>query len=207
MLKEVGYLSIRVGPMRSGKTHWLVSHATRYADIGESVVYINSVLDDPDIRKSAGGDGVNYTSHSSSNKSISSLVTNVKVSNLSQCDIDNYNVICVDEGQFYSDLYDTVLEWVLEKNKHVLVVSLDGSYRQKLIGDVTKLLPISNEFEKMSAICMKCIKERPEVSHRFKHCDANVTILESQTSDDSSDILPGMTESYCSVCTYHLINK
>lgn len=203
MSNTSGYLSIRVGPMRSGKTHWLHSLATRYADIGEKVLYINSMLDDSELRKLVGGDGVNYTSHSSSNTYISSKVTNVKVLRLASVDIEGYDVICIDEAQFYDDLYHNVYNWLVNHNKHIYIVSLDGSYNQTLIGEISKLLPYSNQFEKLSAICMYCVAES-NILTKHIHTPADYTILLCDSNIDS-EINPGMTDSYHSVCLYHML--
>lgn len=202
-----GYLSVRVGPMRSGKTDWLRSNATKFSDLGECVIYINSSLDDNESRGIAGGDGVNYTSHSSSSTKFSDNVTMQKSFKLEDIDVENYDVICIDEAQFFDDLYECTLKWFLTDNKHIFVSSLDGSFKQEPIGDVYKLMPLAQEFIKLSAVCQLCVTENRQTSlnMRFRHNKASHTMLKGASVNDDV-IQPGCTSDYFSVCTYHLKN-
>lgn len=201
-----GYLAVRVGTMRSGKTDWLRSNATRFADLKEKVMYINSTKDDPKTRKTAGGDGKNYTSHSSSSVKFSDNVEMVRKDFLYHIDVSDIDVICIDEAQFFPDLVETVLRWLLVENKHILISSLDGSYLQNPIGDIYKLCPYASEFIKMSATCKLCIKEHKDknLPVKTKHNDAPHTILLNRMKDsDLEEIKPGRTDDFYSVCTYH----
>lgn len=192
-----GYLGIRVGPMRSGKTDFIRSKATKHADVGDRVIYINSTLDDD--RKVEGGDGTNYTSHSSSSSKFSHKVKMVKASVLEDVNTADFDVICVDEGQFFPDLVSCVLKWYLEDNKIVFISSLDGSYLQKPIGDIYLLMPHARSFKKLNAICQFCIQEG------LKYRAAQYTILHKKIDEsDSTVIKPGRTNEYFSVCTEHL---
>lgn len=192
-----GYLSVRVGPMRSGKTSFIKDKATKHADVGDKVIYINSNLD-PSDRDVPGGDGVNFTSHSSSSVKFSDKVTMVKAGFLEDVDTSKYDVICIDEGQFFPDLVKIVLEWYLDDNKIVFISSLDGSYLQKPIGDVYLLMPHARSFKKLNAICQFCIRD----GHKYKA--AQYTILKKRLDEsDSSVIKPGRSDEYFSVCTFH----
>ena len=48
-------------------------------------------------------------------------------------EIDKSDVIGIDEGQFYNDLYDKVEEYV-NKDKIIIVSALDGTFERKPFG-------------------------------------------------------------------------
>lgn len=58
----------------------------------------------------------------------------------SLCSVEQYDVIGIDEGQFYPDLVEMVEQWV-EAGKVVLVAALDGDFRRKPFGRVLELVP------------------------------------------------------------------
>ncbi|RNF19909.1 putative thymidine kinase [Trypanosoma conorhini] len=66
-----------------------------------------------------------------------------------------YDVIAVDEGQFFPDLYDFCTAAVAQ-GKWVFVASLDGDCRQQLFGEAYRLLPQCEAVEKLAAICARC---------------------------------------------------
>ena len=80
------------------------------------------------------------------------------VNSLSEVNVDEYLVIGVDEGQFYPDLVKIVTSWV-NNGKLVYISSLDSDSDGNLFGDITKLLPISSSFKKLTARCVFCLEE------------------------------------------------
>lgn len=54
----------------------------------------------------------------------------------------DYDVIGIDEGQFYPDLIEMVDEF-LSKGKVVVVSALDGDFRRKPFGRVLELVPMA----------------------------------------------------------------
>jgi thymidine kinase len=199
-----GYLSIRVGPMRSGKTDYLHSVANRSSDLGEKVIYINSILDDNESRGLPGGDGVNFTSHSDAKSKFSSNVTTTKSHFLGDIDITDYSVICIDEGQFFPDIVDVVRKWFWDLEKRIYIGGLDGSFKQRLMGNLHELQSDSQEYLKMHAICQYCVKERPHKNHMAKLNKAYYTVFVPRLGDSVDNVVkPGMSDQYFSVCAYH----
>lgn len=155
--------NIYLGPMFSGKTSSLIRYLTINADIGFKILYVNSVLD-------TRGNG--YSTHNSSGKDISPKIKTITVKSLSEVDVEDYDVIGVDEFQFYKDQSPSgvVRSWVLKRGKRVAVSSLDGDFNINIFGDVYNLIPLCESgglFKLKEGICAECLKEKKIVSGGF----------------------------------------
>jgi thymidine kinase len=65
------------------------------------------------------------------------------------------DVILINEGQFFPDLYSVVKDMV-ENKKHVYVCGLDGDFERKKFGQILDLIPIADKIEKLSSLCSLC---------------------------------------------------
>ena len=202
---NVGYLSLHMGCMRAEKSVFACKKATKYADIGESVLFVRSSLDKG--RKTEGGDIETFTSHSSSNKYLSPKVHTVTCESLKEVQVDDYNMIVVDEGQFFEDLVEVCLEWVDVKNKMVYVVGLDSSYKRTKIGNIIDLIPHADYYEKFTAKCSMCFTENTERSLKYKK--AIFTARKDRLDQSEGSIIKPGASDYISVCRrhYNLLNK
>jgi thymidine kinase len=142
------------GPMCSGKTSTMLKKMTLYADCvpGSNCVIINSSLDK--VRDQKEG----LSSHSSGYKGVSSKIDIVSSDTLKEVNVEKYSHIGIDECQFFNDLKECVEKW-LKEDKHVVVCGLDGTAEMKEFGQVSQLLPLADEFVKLSATCSLCVKE------------------------------------------------
>lgn len=151
-------LSVVAGPMFSQKTSFLVAKLTLHADVQKDskCLIINSSKDirDPENKVS---------SHSSSYKGVSYKVDIQSVLKLSEADVENYNVIGIDEAQFFDDLHDNVKKW-LDNGKFIYVVGLDSDCMGNPFGDINKLLYMSDEFVKTQSLCTKCAETSKNIS-------------------------------------------
>ena len=180
-----GSCEIIYGPMFSGKTTKLLTDLTRYADVGINCLYINHTLDDRSKN--------NFSTHNSIFTDISKKLNNIKVSELKNLNIENYDVIGIDEGQFFIDINDIVRKWVLYLNKTVIISSLDGDFEMNLFGEVYKLIPISYTISKQNAICTNCMEKFGK--HNFAHFSAKLN-----NNSTVSQIEIGGREKYTSLC-------
>lgn len=73
--------------------------------------------------------------------------------------VDDYDVFGIDEGQFFVDLYDTVMKLVEGHNKIVYIVGLDSDANRKKFGQLLDLFPVADSYEKLYARCMSCAKQ------------------------------------------------
>lgn len=181
---EAGRLEIFIGPMFSGKTTRLVQRVRQLADLGLKSIIINSILDTRDEKLSSHAGGFKLPDN----------ITYIKTHNLVSVDADKYEVIGIDEGQFFSDLPEIVSYWTFRKH-FVFVSSLDGTFEQKLFGRVVELIPIAHHVEKLTAWCYYCLKEK----HRLIEATCSRKITESSTVIDIGGI-----GKYRPVCLDHL---
>ena len=171
-----GSLKLYIGPMFSGKSTAIIFELARMADIGFDTLYINHADDN---RETEAQDSV-VSTHNSQYTNLSKKINSMKVSELSNIDIRDYEYIAVDEGQFFPDLYKCVVTWVTVYGKNVLVASLDGDAFRRKFGQVLDLVPHADKVKKLTAMCNVCLtnekKARPApFTARFsKGTDAKV---------------------------------
>lgn len=164
MESEQGILDLIAGPMFSSKTTTLLGRLFAEAAIGKKVLYINHSKDN----RSEG----DFSTHNPlykekpKHKSVEFVVLSsmLKIENP-----ENYDVIGVDEGQFFKDLIQGVIYLVEELDKHVIVAGLNGSHKRDKFGDVLELEPMSDTYTKLTAWCLECAKKKLRVPAPFTH--------------------------------------
>mgnify|MGYP003644223821 CR=1 FL=1 len=142
-----GYLELILGCMFSGKTTKLLEIYNMYSICDVSCCVINSSLDK---RYS----NTNLVTHDK--KSIPCIFVE-KLNSITTPDVlDKYNVFLINEGQFFTDLYDSVIELVCKHHKKVYICGLDGDFQREKYGQILDLIPKSDKFFKLYAICKIC---------------------------------------------------
>lgn len=196
---DVGSCTIIFGPMFSGKTTEAVTRVGECADIGLNCLWINNSMD---VRITKFTSSL-ITSHSSTFKGLSDHVDCIKASKLSEVNVDNFDVIGIDEGQFFPDIVTVVRNWVLKLNKKVIIASLDGDFKMMPFGNdpeqrVTNLISICDpgSIIKKGAICKLCmIKDK--VTRHYRLVPAGFTM---RTGDGDAQVLVGGEDLYQPVC-------
>ena len=141
-------IDIIIGPMYSGKSSELVRRLNIYVEMGLRVLYCNSVID---CRSSE-----NLSSHNSTLTlgEIHSIKLDSIVGLLSL--VNNYDVIGIDEAQFFKGLKEIVLELVEDSDKKVIISGLNGDSFRKPFGEVLELIPYCDEILKLHPFCKIC---------------------------------------------------
>nr|QBK90131.1 MAG: thymidine kinase [Pithovirus LCPAC102] len=191
---DYGSCEIIFGPMFAAKTSYLTHVLAECADIGLHVLYINHINDIRITEYSSNS----ITSHSSQFSGISPKVDCVKAKNLLDINTDNYDVIGIDEGQFFDDLVINVRKWVLKLNKRVMIASLDSTFEMEPFGHAHELICICdpNNIKKLSARCKRCMIETKPSRH-FRLVDAGFTLKKNKSINK---IEIGGKELYEAVC-------
>ena len=169
-------INIIIGPMLSGKTTEMIRIINRLRTLNLKVLVINY---EEDKRYS-------YT-HMCTHDKLSTESEFIK--DLKTVNYSNYDVICINEGQFFTGLVDFCKE-VIKNNKSVYVAALDGDYKQEKFGEVLDLIPLCNNITKLTAFCTVCN-------------DGTRACFTKRLVDSKEQKLIG-TEEYTAVCRKHL---
>jgi thymidine kinase len=191
MLKNA-YLELIIGPMFSGKTSYLLdvykkcklcnipiavlnhSSDNRYTD-NNSLLSSHDKTMVPCILTKSLMDLWNYDS------------LDENYSDKSDCHmlLRNANVILINEGQFFEDLYPCVLDMLREK-KQVYICGLDGDFQRQKFGAILDLIPMCDKVTKLNSLCGICKNGTPG-------------IFSKRISDEKEQFLIG-SDNYIPVC-------
>jgi len=154
-----GYLELILGPMFSGKTTQIIQHYKSYSYIGKKVAVINYAEDKR-----------YHDSLLSTHDQI--MIPCILVKNLTDIVNDevivNADVILINEGQFFPDIYEIVLEFVEKQQKTVYICGLDGDFKRNKFGKLLDLIPYCDKITKLNALCSQCRNgEAGLFSHRI----------------------------------------
>jgi thymidine kinase len=166
MTEESGYLHITLGPMYSGKTTSLIHMYNRFKNAVEKIVVIN-YSDDKRYHDSMLSSHDKVMIPCTFSYTIGELITNGT--------LDDADIIMVNEGQFFSDIFETVIELVENRKKHVYIVGLDGDFRRNKFGRLIDLIPYCDDVIKLKAKCASCQREGI-FSHRKTSEEAQIVI-------------------------------
>lgn len=150
-------LTVFFGPMFSGKTTKLLEELTRYIDVtDEKCLLINHSFDDRDFSI---GD---VSSHNSSFKGVSKKIDTIKSGTLKLVDVSRYNIVGIDEAQFFNDLEETVKNWV-SSGKNIVVSGLISDAFMNPFGKLYCLIPCADKVVQVHSICKECLKDYKEL--------------------------------------------
>ena len=71
-------------------------------------------------------------------------------------------VILINEGQFFPDLYDVVVD-MLKCNKKIYICGLDGDFERKKFGQILDLIPLCDKVTKLTSLCSQCKNGTPGI--------------------------------------------
>jgi len=142
-----GQLQVIFGPMFSGKTTELLRRIKRYQVAAYSCLVIKYEHD-----KRYSEDGV--STHDRQTYQAVSCSKLIHIKSIAA----NYEVIGVDEGQFFPDVVE-FCEQLAKLKKTVIVAALDGDFQRKAFGNILQLVPLAESVVKLSAVCMNCYGE------------------------------------------------
>jgi len=171
--EEGGYLEMWLGPMFSGKTTQLIQVYKKYSYIGKRVIVINYAEDKR----------YHDTMLSTHDRTMIPCIQSMRLENVND-QLLEADVILINEGQFFADLYDVVLHLVDVCKKRVYICALDGDFQRNRFGRVLDLIPYCDKVTKLHALCSQCKNGNPALfSHR-------ITTEESQIVIGSDNYVP-----------------
>jgi len=175
-----GKLELIIGPMFSGKSTELIRRIRLLQKIEKKILVIKPIIDSRYNQDK-------ITSHNY--ESVDCMVLE-KLADIANDEINKYNTIVVDEGQFFYDLVPVVTKWVDNFNVDIIVGGLDGDFQRQPIGTILDLIPHADQCHKLSSLCNEC-KDGTPAPFSFRLVDS------------SDKVLVGGSESYIPVCRKH----
>jgi thymidine kinase len=164
-LKKTSYLEVIIGPMFCGKTSEILKIYKQCKFCNIPVSIINHTFDKR----------YHDTMVSSHDKIMAPCIQANKLSDvwkndsfnldsdiLSQDLLEKSDVILINEGQFFSDLYEVVID-MLNENKKVYICGLDGDFERKRFGTILDLIPLCDNVRKLSSLCSLCKDGTPGI--------------------------------------------
>ena len=171
-------IEIIMGGMFSGKSTELIRRVKRHAVIGKKVLVINSSKD-------------TRSEHNVVRTHDGNTWECVKMDHLYLVYPGDYDVIAIDEAQFFSNLKEFVCTLLKFPQLHVIIAGLDGDSNQEPFGDLLWLIPVADEVQKFCALCMEC-------------CDGTPGPFSKRLVASKEQELVGDSHVYHAVCRKHL---
>ena len=184
-----GYLELIIGPMFSGKTSRLLEIYKKCQIVNIDCLIINHKTDNRFTTDSR------LSSHSlieAPCELLSNIYYHIKrIPTSDKTDVSKKimksQVILINEGQFFSDIKQSVMLLVEKYNKIVYVCGLDGDFKRKTFGSLLELIPFCDKVEKLPSLCKFC-------------CNGNTAIFSHRISHNDSQTLIGGEDEYIPLC-------
>jgi thymidine kinase len=171
---EEGYLELILGPMFSGKTTRILEIYNHYSFIQKKIMVIN-YAEDKRYHETM------LSTHD--HKMIPCVLTMdikdmwLNPANKNYTEIHRADVILINEGQFFNQLKECVIDMVERENKTVYICGLDGDFQRNKFGQMLDLLPYCDNVIKLKSLCSDCRNgKRALFSHRVTDEKGQVSI-------------------------------
>lgn len=154
-----GRLELIIGPMFAGKTFEILRRLSIASKLNIKCLYLNHSLDERE-KESKG-----FSTHNIFGRYIETVkienIDALQSNKLDSIDINNYELIAIDEGQFFSELKKNVLNWVNIHKKHVIVGGLVLDFQANKFGEIDELIGHANDIVSLKPFCKKCLNKTP----------------------------------------------
>lgn len=144
----MGRIELIIGCMYSGKTTEMMRQIKRYQTLKKNIIILTHCKDN---RYSDSG---NISTHN-----LETMTANPLVSLKTIYENDSFKkaeVVFVEEGQFFPDLYEFCIECANTYDKNVIVSGLDGDFQLKPFEQIVLLIPNAEKVTKLTALCKQC---------------------------------------------------
>jgi thymidine kinase len=180
-IRAFGRLEVICGPMFAGKSEEFMRRLRR-ADIANlKMLIFKPILDtraDDEI-----------TSHNGARMKAIPLADPQEILNFP--DLAAYDVIAIDEAQFFSTDIVPVIRTLIAMGKRVIIAGLDLDYRSEPFGPMPQILALADSITKLQAICVMCGQDA---------CRSQRIINGNPARYDDPLIMIGAEESYQPRC-------
>lgn len=161
-------LDILIGPMYAGKSSRILSIVSRYSALGTSVLVVKHSKDNRYGTMSA------IVTHDG--KTVPCMCVN-DLDDIPLEDLLRYQVIIVDEAQFFPHLIPFVEYAVDTHGRNLYLVGLDGDSNRRKFGELLDCIPLADRVERITAFCQKCADGTPGIFSHRKHGISDKQVL------------------------------
>ena len=175
-----GWLEVVCGPMFSGKSEELIRRLRRAEIAGQRVLIVKPKIDNR-------YDIAHVVSHAGAKMRAVAVESPSDIPGL----VEGYDVIGVDEVQFFTPEIVLILDGLVEKGMRVLVSGLDQDFRGFPFGPMPELLCRAELVDKLQAVCHRCAGPATMTQRLVDGCPAPA---------DGSTIVVGALEQYEARC-------
>ncbi|KAG8642147.1 hypothetical protein MANES_12G062301v8 [Manihot esculenta] len=204
--KPAGEIHVIVGPMFAGKTTALLRRIKSESNSGRNVAMIKSSKDTRYANDSlVTHDGLKFPcwalpdlssfQHKLGDdaylKILSTDFMSWKMLETHVTGLLLIDVICIDEAQFFDDLYDFCCKAADHDEKTIIVAGLDGDYLRRSFGSVLDIIPPADTITKLTA--------------RSELCGKRAFFTLRKTVGTQTELIGG-SDVYMPVCRQHYIN-
>jgi thymidine kinase len=190
--------------MFSGKTTKIIEKYNKFKFLNIKTMIINHSSD------------IRYNDNSITNHDLNSIPS-IMVNKLFYINDNDelYNkfkscdVILIDEGQFFPDLYEWVKYVVDNYNKKIYISGLDGDINRNKFGHIIDLVPLCDKITKLKSLCSIC-KNGTKAIFTIKTRENNNSKQNININNEGNTILVGGVETYratCRRCYLHYSEK
>lgn len=144
-----GSLEVIFGPMFSGKSTELQRRLRRHNVANRRVLVVKYAGDNR--YDGAVGSTTSAVTHDLATMPALPAKDLKNIDNVSH----NYDVIGIDEGQFFDDVAH-YCEKLAQAGKTVIVAALDATFQRKPFNSVLQLVPLAESVTKLTAVCTDC---------------------------------------------------
>jgi len=169
---KTGKITLLLGPMFSGKSSYLLNEIEKATIAGVPCCIIRPKTDTRE-----------FFTHS---KWEYHDFDNFNADNLRDIPADKYDVICIDEGQFFNSLLNS-LEWA-NQGKRIFISALNGDRHQREWKATQEMIPLADEIVFLKSVCSRCGSYEASFSYKV-----------NDTSSSQVDI-GGSEESFIALC-------
>ena len=143
-----GRIELIIGPMFSGKSTRLIESIRKYTYKAKKTIIINYYAvkrysDKPEV---VTHDQIKYDS-----LDLKNLTDSFEI-------LKSYDVIGIDEGQFFPDLVE-ICEKLALLNKIVIIAALNGDYKMEPFPVISKIISKADKIKLLKAYCFNCHKD------------------------------------------------
>lgn len=150
----MGRIELIIGCMYSGKTTEIMRQVKRYKTLNKTLN--NNIIIITHSSDNRYFDSGNISTHNRENMPAIPLLNLKDIYIYNYKEFEKADVIFIEEGQFFPDLYDFSIEAANLHDKNVIISGLDGDFQLNPFEQIIKLIPNSEKVTKLTALCKQC---------------------------------------------------